>query len=77
MPRDKTIRTIPLAVLDRLIRMAKAERVSEKAAIAMGDILEQIGLEIALMARDLAKHAHRKTINHEDIKLAYKQWLRK
>jgi histone H3/H4 len=77
MPRDRSDRIIPLAPLDRLIRKAKAERVSEKAATALGEILEDLGLEIASMARDLAEHAHRKTINGEDIKLAYKQWRRK
>ncbi|HUX99278.1 MAG TPA: histone [Candidatus Deferrimicrobium sp.] len=77
MPREKTERIIPLAPLDRLIRKAKAERVSEKAAMAMGEILEEVGIEIAAMARDLAEHAHRKTINGNDIRLAYKQWRRK
>jgi len=77
MPREKMERTIPLAPLDRLIRKAKAERVSEKAAIAMGEILEELGLEIAAMAKELAEHAHRKTINGDDIRLAYKQWRRK
>jgi histone H3/H4 len=77
MPREKTERIIPLAPLDRLIRKAKAERVSEKAAMAMGEILEEVGIEIAAMARDLAEHAHRKTINGTDIRLSYKQWRRK
>ncbi len=77
MPREKEERIIPIAPLDRLIRKAKVERVSEKAAISMGEILEEIGVEIAGMARDLAEHAHRKTVNGEDIKLAYKQWRRK
>ena len=77
MPREKSERIIPLAPLDRLIRKAKAERVSEKAAIALGEILEELGLEIAAMARDLAEHAHRKTVNGNDIRLSYKQWRRK
>jgi histone H3/H4 len=77
MPREKTERIIPLAPLDRLIRKAKAERVSEKAAMAMGEILEEVGIEIAAIARELAEHAHRKTINGTDIRLSYKQWRRK
>ncbi len=77
MPREKIERIIPLAPLDRLIRKAKAERVSEKAATAMGEILEELGLEIAGMAKELAEHAHRKTINGDDIRLAYKQWKRR
>ncbi|MHA1651873.1 MAG: histone family protein [Candidatus Helarchaeota archaeon] len=77
MPRERVEHVIPIAPIDRLIRKAKAERVSEKAAIALGEILEEVGLEIASMARELAEHAHRKTVNGEDIKLAYKQWRRK
>jgi histone H3/H4 len=77
MPKEKTERIIPLAPIDRLIRKAKVERVSEKAATAMGEILEGLGLEIAGMARDLAEHAHRKTVNGTDIQLAYRQWRRK
>lgn len=77
MPREKIERIIPLAPLDRLIRKTKADRVSEKAAMALGEILEEMGLEIAAMAKDLAEHAHRKTINGDDIQLAFKQWQRK
>ncbi len=73
----KTERIIPLAPLDRLIREAKAERVSEKASKELGEILEEIALEIATMAKDLAQHAHRKTINDSDIRLAFKQWKNK
>ncbi len=64
---------LPLAPIDRLIREAKADRVSEKAVRMLGTILEEIGIEIAIMARDLAEHARRKTIIDSDIKLAYKQ----
>ena len=77
MPKEKTERIIPLAPIDRLIRKAKVERVSEKASVVMGEILEGLGLEIAVMARDLAEHAHRKTVNGNDIQLAYRQWRRK
>ncbi|NHI91173.1 MAG: histone [Candidatus Lokiarchaeota archaeon] len=72
--RDNKI--IPIAPLDRLIREAKAERVSEKAARELGVILEEIAIEIANMARELSLHAHRKTVNDSDIRLAYKQWRR-
>ncbi|MHA1839426.1 MAG: histone, partial [Candidatus Ranarchaeia archaeon] len=44
---------IPVAPLDRLIRRAKAERVSEKAAYELGAILEELGLEIAGRAQEL------------------------
>ncbi|MHA1237675.1 MAG: histone family protein [Candidatus Odinarchaeia archaeon] len=76
MPREKSERIIPLAPLDRLIRKAGVERVSEKAAATLGKILEELGLEIASRANELAQHAKRKTVTGKDIELAYKQWRR-
>ncbi|MHA1410688.1 MAG: histone family protein [Candidatus Odinarchaeia archaeon] len=76
MPKERSERVIPLAPLDRLIRKAKVERVSEKAASALGKILEDIGLEIARRAGELAVHANRKTVTGRDIELAYNQWKR-
>jgi histone H3/H4 len=67
-------RVIPIAPLDRLIRKANAERVSESAAKELGIILEELGKEIANRANDLAKHANRTTVKDSDIRLAYKQW---
>ncbi len=67
-------RVIPIAPLDRLIRKANAERVSESAAKELGVILEELGKEIAIRANDLAKHANRTTVKDADIRLAYKQW---
>ena len=37
---------------------------------------EELGLEIAQRARELAEFAGRKTVTDRDIKLAYKQWRR-
>ncbi|AEH60310.1 Transcription factor CBF/NF-Y/histone domain protein [Methanosalsum zhilinae DSM 4017] len=61
---------IPFAPVERLIRSAGAERVSETAAIALTDMLEEYGLEISKEAIKLAHHAGRKTVKAEDIKLA-------
>ncbi len=71
---DKQDRLIPLAPLDRLIRTANADRVSESAAKELGEILEQLGKEIAARAAELAKHANRTTVKDSDIRLAYRQW---
>ncbi|MEX2684442.1 MAG: histone family protein [Candidatus Sigynarchaeota archaeon] len=68
-------RVFPIAPLDRLIRKANAERVSESAAKELGIILEELGKEIANRANDLAKHANRTTVKDSDIRLAYKQWF--
>lgn len=61
---------IPYAPVERLIRSAGADRVSETAGVALAEILEQYGLEIAEEAIVLAKHAKRKTVKAEDIQLA-------
>ncbi len=61
---------IPYAPVERLIRSAGADRVSVTAGVELAEILEQYGLEIAEEAIVLAKHAKRKTVKAEDIKLA-------
>ena len=67
---------LPLAPVDRLIRKAGASRVSESAAEALREILEEIAIEISREAIELANHADRKTVTDEDIKLAAKRILR-
>lgn len=56
--------------MERLIRRAGADRVSEDAASALASILEEIASGIAVKAWKLAKHAGRKTVTADDIKLA-------
>lgn len=63
---------LPLASVDRLIRQAGAQRVSEDAAQAMAVELERIGGEIAQKAAQLATHAKRKTVTADDVRLAAK-----
>jgi len=63
---------LPISAVERLIRSVGAERVSKSAAEALAEILERKGSEISTMAIRLAKHAGRKTITDEDIKLATK-----
>jgi len=63
---------LPIAAIDRLIRKAGAGRVSEDAAIELGKIIEEVAMDISKQAIDLAKHAKRKTVTGEDIKLATK-----
>ncbi len=61
---------LPLAAVERLIRKAGAERVSEDASEALADVLEEYALSIGQKAALLAKHAGRKTVTGRDIKLA-------
>ncbi len=61
---------IPIATVERLIRKAGAERVSAEAANALADVLEDEALKISQKAIDLAKHAGRKTVTADDVKLA-------
>ncbi|MCS7109511.1 MAG: NFYB/HAP3 family transcription factor subunit [Candidatus Micrarchaeota archaeon] len=61
---------ISVAAVERIIRAAGGTRVSREAAETLAVILEQKGMEIASKAAKLARHAGRKTITAEDIRLA-------
>lgn len=54
------------------MRNAGADRVSEDAVIALATILEDVAEEISEDAIAIAKHAGRKTIMADDIRLAKK-----
>ncbi|MGE0243252.1 MAG: histone family protein [Nitrososphaeraceae archaeon] len=61
-----------LAVMNRVIKKAGAERVSDEASDTLRKILEEIATNISRTAIELANHAGRKTIKPEDVLLAYK-----
>lgn len=61
---------LPIAPVKRLLKNAGAARISDSAAEALAQVLEEYGEEVAANATKLAKHAGRKTVKAEDIKLA-------
>ncbi|MFA5764182.1 MAG: histone [archaeon] len=64
---------IAVAAADRIIRKSSGLRVSEDAAKLLAEHLEEMGMKIAGDASLFSKHAKRKTINKDDIKLAIKK----
>jgi len=63
---------LPLAPIERLLKQAGARRVSEDAVVALAEIIEDYAEEVGEDAIAVAKHAGRKTVKAEDIKLAKK-----
>jgi histone H3/H4 len=61
---------IPVAPMVRILKKANIDRVGDDAAVALRDVLEEYGLEVAERAAQLAKHAGRVTVKAEDIRLA-------
>ena len=61
---------LSIAPMHRIIKKAKADRVSESAALALAVALEDIGMKIAKEAIEYAMHAGRKTVQGRDIEIA-------
>ena len=66
-------RLIPLAAMEKIMKLAGAERVSDKAKEALKAAIEDIANDISQRAIKLAHHAGRKTIKDGDVKLAAKK----
>ncbi len=64
---------LPVAAVDRIIRKSGAKRVSEDAANALSEVLEERAIVIAGEAAKLAEHAGRRTVRDVDIRLASKR----
>ncbi|HLD57739.1 MAG TPA: histone [archaeon] len=65
---------LSLSAMEKILRKAGAERVSKAAAEEFSAVLEEIGLLIARDAVEYSKHAGRKTILADDLKLAKKKF---
>ena len=68
----ETSKLLPLAAMEKILKHAGAERVSDKAKTALKEVIAEIAEEIAQNAVRLALHAGRKTVKAGDIKLATK-----
>lgn len=66
-------RTIPVAVMEKIMKEAGADRVSDKAKIELKKILEEKAEKIAKDAVAYSSHAGRRTIKASDIRLAASQ----
>lgn len=64
---------IPDAPMDRILRDAGAKRVSKSAARQFALALESMAVDISEESIVFARHAGRKTIVSDDIKLAAKK----
>jgi histone H3/H4 len=61
---------LPIAPIARIVKNAGAERISEEAKKVLADSLESCATATAEKAIAYARHAGRKTVTAEDIKLA-------
>lgn len=61
---------IPLASVERLMRLSGAHRVSKSGAEALRDYLESEGRRLTQRAMKFAEHAGRVTVTDGDVKLA-------
>ncbi|WP_231434014.1 histone family protein [Candidatus Nanopusillus massiliensis] len=64
---------IPVAPLYRILRKAGASRVGQDAKLAMVESVLQVAEEISARAIKSAKHAGRKTVHEDDIRLAIRE----
>ena len=65
-----------LSAMYRILKKSGAERVSDESVGELRRIIEDITVEIAKSAVDMTKHAGRKTVKSEDVKLAAKGFLK-
>jgi len=63
-----------LSAMYRILKKSGAERVSDESAGELRRIIEDIAIDIAKDAVDMTKHAGRKTVKSEDVKLASKKF---
>jgi DNA-binding protein len=65
--------SLPLATVERIMRTAGADRISNDAVEAASEKAETLIKKLTTEAVVLSKHAGRKTVTAEDIELASKR----
>ncbi|WP_283389761.1 histone family protein [Methanobrevibacter woesei] len=63
---------LPKAPIERIMKNAGAERISDDAKVELIEYLEELIFDITVESNKKAKIAKRKTIKADDIKLAIK-----
>ena len=61
-----------LSAMYRILKKSGAERVSDESVEELRKVIEGVAEDIAKSAVDMTKHAGRKTVRAEDVKLASK-----
>jgi histone H3/H4 len=67
-----SLKGVPLAAMERLLKKEGANRVSEEAKHALKKSLEDYASKLSYSAVKYANHAGRKTIKKQDVELATK-----
>lgn len=61
---------LPIAAVERVARKAGVERISAEALQELAVSVEDIAAELVKEIETIAKHAGRRTVNPEDVKIA-------
>ena len=61
---------LALAPFERIMRENGASRISQSAVEELRDVIEEIAIDVATRAIQLANHAGRKTVTAADVKKA-------
>ncbi len=64
---------ISLSAMEKILKGAGASRVSDEAKAELRKVLEELGEKIGKEADELSRHAGRRTIKADDVRMAGKR----